>query len=180
MTVVRSRYRLEDALAVANTAHGPGAHRGVRITAAGLDHDHLALPPDARRFLVDHAIVTPASDPGPDHLARLRALRSLLALAATRRTAPLPTIDALLAGVAPRVYADGRMATRRSGWDGLVDELILPLVELAEAAPRLRRCQNAACRWIFVDRSRNASRRWCEMAVCGNRAKGRRHRHRIA
>ena len=43
---------------------------------------------------------------------------------------------------------------------------------------RIRICGN--CGWLFVDRSRNASRRWCDMAVCGNRRKARRHyqRHR--
>lgn len=40
-------------------------------------------------------------------------------------------------------------------------------------ASRLRICPN--CRWLFVDRSRNGSRLWCDMAVCGNRQKARRH-----
>ncbi|MBT1159790.1 CGNR zinc finger domain-containing protein [Aminobacter anthyllidis] len=38
---------------------------------------------------------------------------------------------------------------------------------------RLRICPN--CNWLFVDRSRNGSRLWCDMAVCGNRQKARRH-----
>lgn len=41
---------------------------------------------------------------------------------------------------------------------------------------RLRICPN--CRWLFVDRSRNASRMWCDMAVCGNRQKAMRHYRR--
>jgi predicted RNA-binding Zn ribbon-like protein len=32
-----------------------------------------------------------------------------------------------------------------------------------------------ACRWLFLDRSKNKSRRWCDMKVCGNRAKARVH-----
>ncbi|MBX9588881.1 MAG: CGNR zinc finger domain-containing protein [Hyphomonadaceae bacterium] len=40
---------------------------------------------------------------------------------------------------------------------------------------RLRQCANDACRWLFIDASRNATRRWCDMASCGNRAKARRH-----
>jgi predicted RNA-binding Zn ribbon-like protein len=43
---------------------------------------------------------------------------------------------------------------------------------------RLRLCPN--CRWLFIDRSRNASRVWCDMLTCGNRAKSERHRRRIA
>jgi predicted RNA-binding Zn ribbon-like protein len=44
------------------------------------------------------------------------------------------------------------------------------------AAPereRIRVC--AACGWLFLDRSKNRSRQWCDMLVCGNRAKARRH-----
>ena len=41
---------------------------------------------------------------------------------------------------------------------------------------RLKICRN--CGWLFVDRSRNRSRAWCDMAVCGNRAKANRHYHR--
>jgi len=29
------------------------------------------------------------------------------------------------------------------------------------------------CRWMFVDRSKNRSRRWCDLKVCGNRTKAR-------
>lgn len=41
---------------------------------------------------------------------------------------------------------------------------------------RLRICRN--CDWLFLDRSRNGSRLWCDMAVCGNRQKARRHYRR--
>lgn len=41
---------------------------------------------------------------------------------------------------------------------------------------RLKTCPN--CDWLFVDRSRNASRLWCDMLTCGNRAKARRHQAR--
>jgi predicted RNA-binding Zn ribbon-like protein len=43
---------------------------------------------------------------------------------------------------------------------------------------RLRRCASETCRWVFVDRSPSGRRRWCDMSVCGNRAKVRRHRAR--
>ena len=53
------------------------------------------------------------------------------------------------------------------------------LIELDQSRDRLRVCANPLCRFVLVDRSRNATRRWCEMAVCGNRGKGRRFRHRM-
>ena len=43
------------------------------------------------------------------------------------------------------------------------------------ARRRIRRCANDACLWLFVDASKNGTRRWCDMASCGNRAKARRH-----
>ena len=45
-----------------------------------------------------------------------------------------------------------------------------------ENLSRLRICRN--CNWLFLDRSRNGSRLWCDMAVCGNRQKAKRHYHR--
>ncbi|GAA0393839.1 hypothetical protein GCM10010357_13330 [Streptomyces luteireticuli] len=40
---------------------------------------------------------------------------------------------------------------------------------------RLKRCAEQACAWVFWDVSKNRSRRWCSMRVCGNRAKARRY-----
>jgi predicted RNA-binding Zn ribbon-like protein len=39
---------------------------------------------------------------------------------------------------------------------------------------RLRECAADNCAWLFLDRSRNGTRRWCDMTVCGNRSKARR------
>jgi predicted RNA-binding Zn ribbon-like protein len=50
------------------------------------------------------------------------------------------------------------------------------LVELLETAPeRVKRCENPDCVLWFFDTTRNGTRRWCSMAVCGNRMKARRH-----
>ncbi len=43
---------------------------------------------------------------------------------------------------------------------------------------RLRQCRDAACGWLFLDRSKNASRVWCNAADCGNRTRVRRHQQR--
>jgi predicted RNA-binding Zn ribbon-like protein len=49
-------------------------------------------------------------------------------------------------------------------------------VELATSSDlaRVRECQGEACGWLFLDQSRNRSRRWCSSADCGNRARVRR------
>jgi predicted RNA-binding Zn ribbon-like protein len=84
----------------------------------------------------------------------------------------------------------------RLSWDGetyrwsldpsaaALDAAMQPLVESAVSLltsaklERLRRCGNSTCYWLFIDETRNHSRRWCEMASCGNVVKVRRHRER--
>ena len=47
---------------------------------------------------------------------------------------------------------------------------------VAERDPqRIKECGGVACGWLFYDETKNNRRRWCEMEVCGNRAKQRRH-----
>jgi predicted RNA-binding Zn ribbon-like protein len=51
---------------------------------------------------------------------------------------------------------------------------------ISEDAARVRECSAEDCGWLFLDTSRNRTRRWCDMKICGNRAKVRRfyRRHR--
>jgi predicted RNA-binding Zn ribbon-like protein len=66
---------------------------------------------------------------------------------------------------------------------GAQDALELPLWLLAmsaselitsEAMSRVRVCDNSECQWLFLDTSKNHTKRWCDMKVCGNRMKARR------
>jgi predicted RNA-binding Zn ribbon-like protein len=43
---------------------------------------------------------------------------------------------------------------------------------------RVRTCAADTCRWLFLDTSKNHTRRWCNMKVCGNRMKARRFQER--
>ena len=43
----------------------------------------------------------------------------------------------------------------------------------------VRECGEGTCRWLFLDRSKNHSRRWCNMQICGNRSKARRFQARL-
>jgi predicted RNA-binding Zn ribbon-like protein len=43
---------------------------------------------------------------------------------------------------------------------------------------RIRECGNPQCLWLFLDDSKNGTRRWCSMQACGNRAKAHRHYER--
>jgi len=66
-----------------------------------------------------------------------------------------------------------------------LDRVLWPIVVSAAellTSPRLdrvRECAGERCAWLFLDRSKNGSRRWCDMKVCGNRAKARRHQARV-
>lgn len=48
----------------------------------------------------------------------------------------------------------------------------------SDEASRVKECATENCNWLFLDASKNRSRRWCEMSECGNRAKARRHYER--
>ncbi len=83
-----------------------------------------------------------------------------------------------------------RVAARPGGFvwtwqhpDDILDTMLPPVVHAAadllctpDSLARVRVCAASdRCAWLFLDLSRNASRRWCDMTVCGNRAKARRH-----
>jgi predicted RNA-binding Zn ribbon-like protein len=48
----------------------------------------------------------------------------------------------------------------------------------SEDTARVKECGTENCNWLFLDTSKNRSRRWCDMKECGNREKARRHYHR--
>lgn len=58
--------------------------------------------------------------------------------------------------------------------------IVLDAAELlsSESLSRVKECHGDTCRWLFLDESKNRSRRWCDMGDCGNRAKARRYRRR--
>ena len=75
------------------------------------------------------------------------------------------------------------------GWDAKSDALTRMLWPVAKAAvdlltndesrlERVHQCASNECGWLFIDMSRNHSRRWCDMKDCGNVAKARRHYQR--
>ena len=58
------------------------------------------------------------------------------------------------------------------------DEEDLLAARFNQMAEVLRRYHADGCLCLFIDKSRNRSRRWCDMADCGNQAKVRRFRER--
>ena len=91
----------------------------------------------------------------------------------------------ILNGAVSRTFAQLRVLPSAGGfaWDWAEDDqplkrMLWPVVRSAAELltsgelPLVKQC--AGCGWLFVDRSRNHSRRWCDMRFCGNRAKARR------
>jgi predicted RNA-binding Zn ribbon-like protein len=110
------------------------------------------------------------------------------AVAAGRAVPPraLFVLNAALPGALARLRIVGGRDALAWGWSGeaAFDRVLWPVIQSAAelltspARERLRECAAPACGWLFLDASRNRSRRWCDMSVCGNRAKARRHYRR--
>jgi len=99
----------------------------------------------------------------------------------------LGALNAALAGAAPRARIARAGAGYAWGWRGGEDDLDRMLWPVARSAAdlltsrrlaRVRACAGEGCGWLFLDTSKNRSRRWCAMEGCGNRAKARRHYRR--
>jgi predicted RNA-binding Zn ribbon-like protein len=115
---------------------------------------------------------------------RLREiLRTVFREVIAQRVPDLAPLNAELARVLPwRRLGQGEWI-----WLNAERELESPLwpVVLAAAnlltsgdAERLRLCAKDDCGWVFVDRSRNGLRRWCDMKACGTAEKSRRRAQR--
>ena len=123
---------------------------------------------------------------GEDDRLRLVDLREALRAVLVDHHDPeaAAALDRLGRG-APLVVAWGEDGSARlvPAADGVarVVAKLLSIVAHAQAAgtwTRLKACASESCRWAFYDDTRNRSRNWCSMRVCGNRAKARSYRAR--
>ncbi|MGP3984866.1 CGNR zinc finger domain-containing protein [Streptomyces sp. KR80] len=144
-------------------------------------HDLLDSPSGLRVWLAGRGLV----DQFPADDASLKAvLRAREALAAAladpgSSTAARQVDDVLSHGrIRPTLTANGPGETAEFedpawsvAWTAARNYLHL----LATAPDRIRLCDQPDCIRHFFDTSRNGTRRWCSMALCGNRAKAARH-----
>jgi predicted RNA-binding Zn ribbon-like protein len=116
--------------------------------------------------------------------ARAIALRDALYdifHAAAEEKEPAAADMALLNGAARQLELGAGFAwtwvERDGGLDAPLGPIVIAALELLVHGPRarLRLCELESCGWLFLDTSKNRSRRWCDMKICGNRAKARRH-----
>ncbi len=84
------------------------------------------------------------------------------------------------AGSAEQSSDEGALAWTWTGTESRLDAILSPVIwntaQLLTSpdAARVRMCESSDCGWIYVDRSRNGLRRWCEMQTCGTLEKSRR------
>jgi predicted RNA-binding Zn ribbon-like protein len=175
--------RLSDYGRLLRWAEGAGAVPApvaarLRQLAPGRPREAAAALDEARRVraVLNHLFTTLAREgrtgPGLDRFNRV-----LTGVLRHQRLAP----------VARRRRTHG--AAAEWSWAGLGDELesvLWPVVWSAASllvsteAARIRVCGGPDCGWLYVDRSRNGLRRWCQMETCGTREKTRRRRGRTA
>lgn len=118
--------------------------------------DDLSVAQELREAVRDAATANHDRGPMPPHAAQA------LSRAAARASVELHFGD----------EGDGLAVTA----DGVAGGLGRLALEIHQARAdgrwsRLKACANHGCRWVYYDRSRSRTSRWCSMAICGNRAK---------
>ena len=145
--------------------------------------DLLATAESTRAWLTAAGLSEAApGDPGSTCAALRQARAAMRDALSGRDTAPL---NRVLGHGRVRLSVSAALAPLRTldaddpAWQPAVTAAA-NLLDLLEQAPdRIKHCENPACALWFFDTTRNGTRRWCSMAVCGNRMKARRHYDRV-
>lgn len=93
--------------------------------------------------------------------------------------------DETFSRIAPRLTGQEPFELRTARRWRTPDALLLPVGEAlarlvcSEDFSHVKACEGPACTLLFVDQTRGHARRWCSMAICGNRAKQAAHRTRL-
>ena len=146
-----------------------------------------AIPPRIAHHLAHEASLHPAAAQAAfTHAILVReALASVLAAAVQGSQPPaeeLRRFNAALGKSGEHLRLAGRKGRFHLDWDSesSFERVLWPMVRSAadlvtsSDLQRLRTCEGVGCGWFFLDTTRNRSRRWCNMASCGNRAKVKR------
>ncbi|GAB4589849.1 CGNR zinc finger domain-containing protein [Nocardia sp. IFM 10818] len=154
-----------------------GTVKGRRSYAAEL----LPTPADFGTWTVAAGLLDTAPECDADTLAQAVALREAayrMALAAMAgEPLALPdrkVVNALAHGALPEITLRADGTVRRVGTaDRALTEIARSAIELFGGPDRnrIKECGRSECTRLYVDTSRGGSRRWCDMTVCGNRAK---------
>ncbi|TAL78679.1 MAG: hypothetical protein EPN75_10290 [Beijerinckiaceae bacterium] len=93
--------------------------------------------------------------------------------------------DARFSQITPRSMDKGPFELQKLRRWRSPEALLFPIAEelarlvCTEDFSHVKACEGSACTLLFVDHTRGHARRWCSMAICGNRAKQAAHRNRL-
>ncbi|NRQ33591.1 CGNR zinc finger domain-containing protein [Nonomuraea sp. NN258] len=147
------------------------------------DADELASPAELAIWLRERGLIGPRDRAADEDLQTALALREGLRAALRREAAELPALP-LHVRVNPTNAPDEggapghgpELVPAENGVPGGLARILVAAVETPW--DRLKVCAEATCQWAFIDTSKNRSRSWCSMRVCGNRTKTRAYRAR--
>jgi predicted RNA-binding Zn ribbon-like protein len=152
--------------------------------------DELAEPEAAAAWLTGRGLLPQGEPLTPSDVRQAQSMREAIRkLLLAHNGAPLDAaaVDAVnnaakSAELVVRFEDDGHAALVpvRPGIDGALGRLIAIVYRsISEGTwERLKACPEDRCEWAFYDWSKNRSATWCDMSVCGNRAKARAYRQR--
>lgn len=142
------------------------------------------------RWFVKHGLIEPDAIVTEGDLRRAINLREVsydLLLSAARESDPQPEMLAKMNRELASALKALSLASDFSWQLTGKCSVDIALVKIAFSAvglitspviSRLHQCEDDTCGWLFLDRSKNHSRRWCSMSDCGNQAKAKRFRER--
>jgi predicted RNA-binding Zn ribbon-like protein len=152
--------------------------------------DGFGTTEQMRAWLVRHRLAPSQAEFDEDARRHLIEVRdALAALVAANGSGSVPRRPVTILNEAARRVRLGvrlhpedgyRLMAEGMGVDRPIGDLLVRVMGSMAAGswPRLKACANPACGQTFYDASRNRSARWCSMATCGNRSKGRAYRLR--
>jgi predicted RNA-binding Zn ribbon-like protein len=179
------------ALDFANTASGRGSPT---------HQEHLRTPLNVLEWACHAQVLTEqqlrrlrTSMPPPLLLKRATRLRDLIheiaEPIAQGREASAKALSSL-SSLYARALTHARLSPAKPSyawtWQAAPNAVLGPILQAAVDMmlsldhTRIKQCAGHECGWLFYDETKNNSRRWCDMKVCGNRAKTRAARKRKA
>jgi predicted RNA-binding Zn ribbon-like protein len=182
-------------LVMSKQQEAPGELEHVRAFVNTIDleegAEELTGPDELAGWLMQHGLAPAGLHATADDLEHAIALREALRSVLLAHNADaFVHADAAseLDGAAGRArlrlrfdkQGSGTLEPEARGVDGALGRLLAVVHRSAAAGTwtRLKACRDETCAWAFYDHTKNRSGTWCNMAICGNRAKARAYRER--
>ncbi|WP_374016287.1 CGNR zinc finger domain-containing protein [Paenibacillus thiaminolyticus] len=149
--------------------------------------EHWSEPRRLYEWLLEHQLIAPSDTVSEEELQLARTLRNELRRTIVNNEHDGPVhrdkLHELMSLFPFRIVFEEQSAQliplQADGRKGLAN-ILTQMFDLRRASlwHRLRVCTAEDCQWVFVDRSRPGTGRWCSMKACGNRAKNKTFREK--